>query len=349
MDQRTLGIYLSRILSGFYLFFFHSKKYKLIYPNVSIRYEADIYAQEEYINNKFNDWIYDEDILNTLMMMGVWNPMMETELKDIESKIENLKIDLYKNFLQTNRNKQIKRQLSSTKKRFNYLYNIRHSLDHLTLTGYVALLKNQYILVHSLYDHNNNKLYDNIDDVDFTFFNAIANTIYENVIPADTFRQIARSDSWRSYWSANKDYIFDKAVCDWTDEQRTLVVLTRMYDNAYEHPECPSDNIINDDDAFDGWMILQRKESEKEKNKKRTEKLLGNKLDKAGEVFVVANSPEEAQDIYNLNSNTARFTIKERENIILNSTDIVESSNLPDVQRDLTSQQNQIFKDKFKK
>jgi hypothetical protein len=167
------------------------------------------------------------------------------------------------------------------------------------------------------------------------------------MIDITTFKAIARSDQWRNYWSANNELLFDKATINWTDEQKTLVVLTKMYDSAYEHPECPSDNVFNDDDMFDGWMIFQKRESEKIKNKNRTEKMLeGKKLDKAGEIFIVANSQEEAKNIYDLNDHSSRHIIREREHVIKNSSQEINDGNLPDVQRELVVQANQQYKNR---
>ena len=349
MDSITLNIYLSRILSGFYLFIYRDNRYKLKYPDISIKYEADIYCQEEYVKNRFNDWIHNDDILNILITLGIWDPLLEKEFKEINTKIDDAKVDLYKNFVNINRVKTLRRQISSLKKRHNFLYNTRHSMDHLTSEGYSLLLKNQYILANSLYDDNDQKLFNNIDNINFSLFNSLSNTIHENLIPAEAFREIARSDVWRNYWSANKDMIFDKPTINWTDEQKTLVILTKMYDNAYDHPERPPDSVIEDDDMFDGWMIMQRRQNEKDKNKKRTENMLGNKLNKAGEVFLVANSMDEAQNIYNLNDDSARFTISERQNTILRSDKPVDVTELPDVQRELITQQNKLYKERSQK
>jgi hypothetical protein len=116
-----------------------------------------------------------------------------------------------------------------------------------------------------------------------------------------------------------------------------------MYDSAYEHPDCPNDKVIEDDDMFDGWMIYQRRENDKAKDKNRANKLLeGKNLDKAQEVFLMAKTNEEAQNIYNLNDNQSRNIIKEREKMISNLRS-VEHSKLPDVQRDLVVQSNQQF------
>jgi hypothetical protein len=104
----------------------------------------------------------------------------------------------------------------------------------------------------------------------------------------------------------------------------------------------PPDSVFEDDDMFDGWMIKQRRENEKNKNKNRTEKMLeGRKLDKAGEVFIMANSQEEVEQIYSLNDNNARHIIKERNKVILRSPEQINDSALPDVQRNIILQTNQ--------
>lgn len=347
MDQRTLGLYLSRILSGFYIFLYNNQKYKLAYPNISIKYDAELYSQQEFDNNRFNDWIDDNSIVDALSSIGLWSSSHEDNLKNIEKQIEDLKVDLYKNTLNPSKLKSIRKTLSNVKNTYNKLYNTRHSFDQYTTEGYVQGLKNQYILIHSLYDINNNRVFTDLNTVNYNLLINLSNHINENIIDVETFRIIARSDQWRNYWSCNKDYLFDKATIDWTDEQKTLVVLTKMYDSAYEHPDCPPDSVFEDDDMFDGWMINQRRENEKTKNKNRTEKMLeGKNLSKAGEVFIVANSQEEAKNIYDLNDNTSRHIIRERNATILSSSNLITEDSLPDVQRNLLVRSNEQFKNR---
>jgi hypothetical protein len=347
MDQRSINIYLSRILSGFYIFVYNNTKYKLIYPDISIKYEAELYAQEEYENNKFNEWINDDSIIDSLVSIGLWNYNGDDNLKNIEKQIDDHKVDLFKNFLNPSKLKGLKKTLNNLKNTYNRLYETRHSLDQYTVSGYSQLIKNHYIIVYSLFDENNNRIFNSIDNADSSLLNSLSSIIGQNTIDISTFRLIARSDIWRNYWSANKEYLFDRATINWTDEQKTLVVLTKMYDSAYEHPECPPDTVFEDDDMFDGWMIVQKRENEKIRNKNRTEKVLeGKKLDKAGEVFIVANSKEEAQNIYDLNDNNSRHIIKERENVLKASSATIDVAQLPDVQRELIIQTNQQFKNR---
>lgn len=341
--MNNTSLYLSRILSGFYYFILNNKQYKLVYPDISVRYEAEIYADNERENNKFGEWLDDNNILYYLIDYGMWTPNGDDAVKTLEKQIEDQKVSLYQSILNPSQTKNIRRYLEGSKKSYNRLYNIRHSFDHLTLDGYIENIKNQYLLAYSIYDSNNERVFNDINDIDFNLLTQFSESIASYIINIDTFRSIARSDLWRNYWSANKDRVFDKPVVNWTDEQKTLVVLTKMYDSAYEHPDCPNDKVIEDDDMFDGWMIYQRRENDKAKDKNRANKLLeGKKLDKAQEVFLMAKTNEEAQNIYNLNDNQSRNIIKEREKMISNLGS-VEHSKLPDVQRDLVVQSNQQF------
>jgi len=346
MDKHTVNLYLSRILSGFYIFSFNDKKYKLIYPDMDIKYKAEIYAEQFYEDNKFMDWLSDEFIVDALVDSGVWHYGGDDQLSKIDTQIDDYKVELYQNFLNPPKQKQVRKTLESLKKSQNKLYYIRHSLDSLTAQGYAELIKNQYILIHSIYNTKGNRIFKSLNNIDYQKLNALSNTIGSNTIDIATFKRLARSDQWRNYWSANKDRIFDKAVTSWTDEQRTLVVLTKMYDGAYEHPDCPVESVFADDDMFDGWMIFQRRENEKLRSKNRTEKLLEDKkLDKANEVFIMASSKDEAKSIYDLNDNTGMNIIKERTQSIIGKTE-VKVSDLPDIQRDLQAQQNQQLVDR---
>jgi hypothetical protein len=345
----NLGLYLSRILSGFYLFIHAGKQYKLIYPTIDVKYQAEIFAQKEFDNNKYNSWITDEEILQYLVENSLWTPNGDDELKKIEKTIDDLKVDLYKNFWNDAKRDSIKSQISSLRSLTNKMYHIRHSFDHLTPMGYANLLKGQYIFIHSLFNSKNIRIFKSIKNVDFYKLNYFFDLVSQNMIDISMFKKIARGDNWRSYWSANKENLFDKPAVSWTDEQKTLVVLTKMYDNAHEHPECPSDDVFEDDDAFDGWIILQKRENEELKNKNRAEKLLkGKNLDKANEVFLVAKSNKEANSIYGLNNSVGKNTIKERNKAIARGK-VVKEADLPDVQRNIVAENNKKFMESRRK
>lgn len=348
MDDRLISLYLSRILSGYYVFIFNNQKYKLLYPSIDIKYQAELLAQEEFDKNKYNDWMTKESLLYSLISLGLWPSNGDKELTKLDEQIENLKVDLYKNFYNKVKQKNIRKSLQNYKRQYNIYYNKRHSYDHITLEGYCDNIKNEYILIHSLY--NENGLIFDKNNVDTALLKDIAFYISQNTISITDFKTISRSPIWKNYWSVNENNLFDRPTINWTDEQKTLVVLTKMYENARESPDCPPDEVFEDDDVFDGWMISQRRKIEEEKKKRRTEKSLPGKLDKAQEVFLVAGSKEDAENIYDLNDHENRQVIKERESFLQysakNGNKKITVTQLPDVQRDIITQSNELRKNR---
>lgn len=347
--EKELNTYISRILSGYYIFVCKNTMYKLKYPDLNTKYLAELYAQEEFDQNRFNDWISDEEIVNYLIVSDLWNPVIEKEFNSLSKTIEDYKVNLYENEFNKVKQKKIRKSLSDAKLRLDHLHTIRHSFDHLTVTGYANLLKSNYILAHSIFDMQDNLIFPNIEDIDFVLFNNLSSSIAQGIISSAAFREIARSDIWRNYWISNKNFVFGKPTIEWTDEQRNLAVITKMYDNAYEHPECPDNHIIEDDDMFDGWMISIRRDNEKQKKNKQSEKRLGDKLSNSGEVFLMANSRDEAKEIYDLNNVSSRNIIKERQSLLNKSKGPIKDSELPDVNRNLQMQQVQQIKQQSKR
>lgn len=327
---------LSRILSGYHVFSFRNIKLRLQYPDSILKYQAEIFAADEMKKNRFSEWLKSEDILSLLINQGVWGHQEEEFLKNCEKTTENLKIDIYKNFRNPKSLKLYKKKLKAHNRTHSFLLNKRHSFDHITLEGYCEQIKSNYLLERSVYDeHGNLFLMQNSQLVD-----DVSNVVSGTNISMSKFRELARSPQWAYYWHSQKsDSLFGVPIKEWTDEQRLLVSMSRMYDNAREHPESPDDDVFEDDDAFDGWSISERRKQEKEKSKNRAEKMLPGKLKDAQEIYVMANNPSEAKDINNLNDGNMSMIVQERKKFVQKYGKVKES-NLPDVQRDLIINSN---------
>lgn len=339
MDERLTNLYLSRILSGYYFIFYNGSRFKVKYPDIHIKYEAEIIADQEFENLKYEGWYTRETILHKLIELGVWSPNGDMLIKQLENQIDDYKVGLYKEQINPKKVKEFRKKLETTRSQLVKLQFKRYSYDNITIEGYCEGIKNEYLLIHSVYNQEG-KLHLK-QELSFPEFNGIANEISSVNIGITDFKKIARSDLWRNYWYANQDKVFDQSVLEWTDEQKTLVNLTRMYDNARESMDAPSDHVYEDDDMFDGWAILQKREREKEKNKKRTEENLSAKHANAQEVFIMADSREEAKSIYGINDNEGMGIIKERNRFLSRQNQEIDGSKLPDVIRDTTIKSNQ--------
>lgn len=340
MEDSTIQLYLSRILSGYYIFKYKNKKLKLQYPDYDTKYAAELIALEEKTKNRFESWLTLNNILNVLTNQGLWTKESQDFLDRADKVEENYKIDIFKNFRNPSTLKNFRKKLASHRKIFHKLNSQKHFFDHITLEGYCEIVKHNYLLSMSVIDENN-KLFleENPNEID-----AVSAIVSKNSIPLPYFRILARSNQWASFWYAQKTgNLFNRPIIEWTDEQRFLVSMSRMYDNAREHPECPDEDVFKDDDAFDGWAALEKHKQEKEKSKNRAEKMLPGKLKNASEVYVMANNQHEAKDIMNLNDSHSAMIIQERK-AFLNKYGTVKESNLPDVQRDIIINNNNATK-----
>ena len=59
--------------------------------------------------------------------------------------------------------------------------------------------------------------------------------------------------------------LFNRPSVELTKDQLSLSSYSTLYDNVYESHECPNEKIIDDDDCLDGWLIQQRRKSEKDR------------------------------------------------------------------------------------
>lgn len=312
------------------------------YPNTNIKYEADLLAEQEYENLKYSGWYTLESIVHFLVNQGLWTYELDNQLEKMDKQLEDMKVDLYKNFLNPKGSERIRKDIARFHKRYNKLWQTRHSFDYLTIEGFCTEIKNQFLLTHSIYDENDEPAF--LQNRNYSLIKSMSDFLARKAILIHEYREIARSNQWHQYWNNSNSRLFDNAVIEWTDEQRTLVSLSKMYDNAREHPDSPSDEVFKDDDAFDGWAISERRKNEKERKKNRTESMLPGKLKDANEIFVMANSKEEASNIYDLNDYQSAAIIKERNVVISKSKDNIKEQDLPDVQRDIMIERNQMRK-----
>ena len=302
MNDFDIEFLLSRIFVGSLFFYFKNDLYELRYATNDIKYHANLIYSNILNEERFNDWIREEDITLHMINAGLWTFQTDSMIKNLETKIEDLKVDLFKASLSIDQQKPIRKALNTNRQNLNnILLKKQEFLTH-TLEGYALSIKNEFLICNTLYK-NNKKIFDsNTNDFkSYSYFNDIVNEINKYNITLEEFKKTARSNIWRSYWGANKNNVFAVQVVDWTDDQRTLVNISRMYDNIYENPDCPSDTVINDDDMLDGWMIMQRRKSEKDK-KTKTFDDLNPHVKNANEVFVMSQGKNSYEDIVSMNS-----------------------------------------------
>lgn len=343
MNDVELELLLYRILTAKTYFVYNDTEYCLISPSTDIRYKAlrlyNSIIQEE----KYQNWIREENLTKVMILLGVWDENTDEVLKGLEKSLDKMKLELYKAFMFPSKQIPIRKNIENIRKNLTKILMVKQEYMSHTLEGYANSLKTEYTICQTLYK-NNKLVFDGgpqNNNSSYTFFNSLIKEIDGLIIGTDKYKALARSSLWRSYWNTNKyNNLFNHAAEDTTDEQRALINISRMYDNIYEHPECPDDKIIEDDDMLDGWMIFQKEKRDKEK---KQDSLFGNnnKMKNASEIFMMANSRQEVAEIYNLNSDENNAKVNSKLSYINTKGSILEQE-LPDVKMALNEQIKQM-------
>jgi hypothetical protein len=218
------------------------------------------------------------------------------------------------------------------------IINNLHYLDYLSLEHYCDKIKNEFIIAHTLYYFDTKIRVFNSKDIEYNFFNQIMSEMTHHIIDIDTYKIIARSDYWKNIWANNKHKLLDEPVNEWSDEQKTMFNISSMYDRVYEHPECPIPEIVEDNDALDGWMIAQKRENDREKKTKGVDNMLTDKIKNSSEIFMMAQDKEQIETIIGFNTPESLRKLNSKMNFVTSQQAPIREDQLPDVKQEIIKQ-----------
>ena len=349
MNDAEIELLLYRIFSGKLLFSYKNERYELRSPDINIRYESQLLYDSIINDEKYNDWLREDNLERILISLGLWTMDTKTILKSLEKRVDDNKVVLFQERALKDKTKTNRKTLNTTNQQINSILKKKHEMFSHTLEGYASSIKNEFIICNTLYK-NNERVFDKDianDENSYTLFNNLINEINNYMIDTSQFKALARSSLWKMYWNCNKSSVFDCPISQWTFDQRTLVSISRMYDNVSEHPDCPEEEAINDDDMLDGWMILERRKIESKKKQQKIDNL-NPKLQKAQEVFLMASNQEERQEVLSLNSSESLRKLQQRSNF-LDKEGSATDVQLPDIQMDLRAKSVEMARQQRRK
>lgn len=345
MDFHTKELYINRIKSGILIYKYDGKKVYIKRVSSLVEYEAcDLYF--DMLEEAEEDGIWsDNDALEYMINNGLWSESKQKELdKIVPDHIEYWKVQVYESYLKPDKVKLMKKYLKVAKDELINLLQQRHQFDYSTKEGYAKFAKNLFIITKSIFDESGQP----VDIRDINVYNLLS--YYSNsMLDEEELREIARTNPWHDDWYSLKKQgkIFKED--DLTYEQRSLILWSTMYDNVKESPDCPSDDILNDDDMLDGWFIVQKRKRDSERRKKEGESLVSknSRIAGADEVYVVAQSPEEISRINELNT-PASLAIKRQRSAQLKQQGVVKEQNFVDSKQTQMMLMNQAYRSQVK-
>jgi hypothetical protein len=258
----------------------------------------------------------DKELLAILVSHRLWNEEKEGELANLTKALEDLKVGLYENRLRSNARLSIRTALKKTKDEITRLETARHGLDYVTIDGLAISAKYRYLIGATIHFEDGTSYWTegSWNQAD-PFIDKVMEIITYERLDESQYRELARNDPWRSIWGA-KNFsgrgLFDCAAVEITDEQRNLMLWSGIYDNIREYPDCPADEIFEDNDMLDGWMIMQRRRRESQMASQEGDRIGNQKIRNADEQFIMVDSVEDARKIDTMNDEMARATKSQR-------------------------------------
>lgn len=318
-----------------------------IEPTQDLLYDS-IEIYEQAYDQAYHDGCYfKEDVLELLVSMDIWNPLIDQDIESIKKDMEELKIQAFKNCFKQRELAAIKKTIRAAERKMAELSAKKNQLDHLTCEGVASYARWNWVIENSVYYRDHRKY-------DWKHINILTAVAYyeSHTIPVGDIRYIARNDPWRSMWNTAKKTgrLFDFPTTQYTKDQSLLCSFSSMYDNVYENPEAPDEQVIDDDDCLDGWFIEQRRKMDNEKKKQKVNSVLDKVKNKdAGEVFLFARNSEDLNSINELNTQRGMQMKKERMDMLQEKGVIKSDLEFADVQDHLITQGNKAFSERLKK
>lgn len=306
--------YLFETIQGIQLKFFE--------PTVVQRNVANRIYDEWFAVGIRNGLMTEEEHLDFLISNDLWDSISEEQVDGIQKDIDKLKIGLCEMYFRSKERITIKNNILSAKDKLNKLLSRKHGYDFVTADYLARLSKNTFLLFCEIYDSNDNLFVDpnTIFTASTPLYDEISNFRLSSQMDESIIREIARTEPWRTNWMMCKkpEVLFGTDILRLHANQQYLIMWSKIYDNARESMDCPADDIINDDDALDGWFLIQKQKIDKERGQNQLDNSIGNeKIRNAQEVFIMADTPEDARKIYDMNDLSARSLIKQREEFIM--------------------------------
>lgn len=352
MNLNNINGIINRIISKKIYFYYKDTLYYYKFPDIDIKLQADLLYDETFEQLKFDDIILEENLDYYLQEYEIVNFSLKDHLKRLNKKLDDLKIELFQNFFLTSKRKAVENKIKNLRRNIEEAEIQNYSLAKLTIENICANIQNDFLLLNGIFSSNHKLVFNSKDltDVDQFLFNALSQEINKKFLKSSDYRLVARSSNWKALWNIKKHHIFDGSVASWSEEQKTMVGISQMYDSVYQHPDCPEDEIIEHDDALDGWSTYHSRKIKEEKKKNG----VSSKLEKhknAQEVFVVANSQQDVEDIIGMNDSEGLGRMQSKINFVIDKqkkSEKVLEIEIPQVRSDLQKTLNEQRKNQRK-
>jgi len=345
MKQHEREFFISLIRSGnIYI----NNKVNLVIkpPTLEQSFESCQIYNDSYQRSYIDGIMSEDEMLEWMIEKDLWSPHDDKTIESLKKDIEKLKVEIYNARNDKNTKERIRLYIRAAEKQIAIISSKKYSYMQNTREGIASSDKISWLIKNTTF--YNKKLY-KFQELSLSY---VVDEWQSSFLSDSICRELARNEPWKSLWTikGNNIKLFaNKSKYELTYNQKNLLIWSQMYDNIQESLECPSKDVVDDDDLLDGWFIIQNKKREKESAEREVESLVkNNKIKNSSEIFVIAKDEDHANKIELANNPNAKFIKKQRSAYIQQQVGPVDDHNLPDQRLQISAQQTNMARGKFK-
>jgi hypothetical protein len=299
MNNAEREFFISRICAGYVRCPVMDHNFKIYPIDDSKSYESNELVMEIM---ESSCGLTEDEVLFFMTDHDEWTLTQENRYKELPEKIEDIKVDMYNATFKSNLRETLRTELNKLRAEYETLSSGRSKYNYLTTFGIALTAKSHYIIEQCTYLDGQQY---NWEKVPITAVMAKYNSL---LLDDGQLRELARTEPWSSVWAIKKanGKIFEEPF---SFEQKQLILYSRFYDGIQEAHERPSQEVIEDDDLLDGWLISNRR---KHANTTTENFTTNPKIAGADEVFIIAETPKDIEKINNMNDAHAKSVKKRR-------------------------------------
>lgn len=348
MKQHEREYLVSKIRSGVYFINDNNITLKIVTPNICQEFEINQAYMDAYKKALNDNFMTFDDMLAWMDKKGLWTAEDEYDLDVVKKDIERLKIEIFNSKNDKRKRETIRAYIRAAEKHQQKLNQKKFSLYENSCESIASVEKTLTFL--KLCTYVGGQIFPLLDSQ----INDIMHLYYSEILEENQVREISRSEPWRSLWILNESRsfeLFDNKLQnrELSIDQKNLLVWSKMYDNIQESPDCPSNEVIEDDDMLDGWFIIQKNKREKDKIDAEVEEFVKNeKIKNSNEVLIMAKDKESVQNIEKMNNMNAKV-IKKQRSELLKKNNVINQADFQDEKLKISNQSAQMFKNNFRR
>ena len=348
MKQHEREYFVFRIRSGVFTLRQKGIKLKILNPTIEQSYEASEVFLDSYHKAYSEGMMDEEDMLAWMIDQALWGEEDDSRIEGLEKEIAKCKVEIYKARNNESLRERVRLYIRAGEEQLHEMHMKKAAYNSNTCEGVASLDKWKWIIENCTFI--NGKPY-NFEEmpVDYVLHNYQSNFVSEKQV-----RELARTDPWKSTWTVNgkcQRKLFNNEEMVLGVDQKNLLIWSIMYDNISESMDCPRDDVLQDDDMLDGWLIEQRRKTEKDRAEAEFENATANdKIKNSDEIFVVANSQKDKERVEGMNDLAGVMTIKQRESTLIrnfNDGSNTTQDQFMDEKLKMRRKSNQQYKGKF--